>query len=210
MRAPASVLSCSRAGRARPTRRSQLSRARRSARFSLRRAGPGSRRAAAAGAAAHVVAGEQDTIVEEQSGERHSVVPVGFDRRNDVAVLQVSDLRAPALRLVDAVSGGPVAILGFPENGPFAATPGRVGRTAVVLTEDAYGHGPVTRAIVSVRGRVRHGNSGGPAVDRRGAVEATMFAARIGSNVGPGGPAAVVRRAPADAPTPGSARDCPP
>jgi S1-C subfamily serine protease len=160
--------------------------------------------------AAHVVAGERDTIVEEQSGVRHSVVPVEFDRRNDVAVLRVSDLPAPPLRLVEAVPGTPVAILGFPENGPFAAAPGRIGRTAVVLTEDAYGRGPVTRAIVSVRGRVRHGNSGGPAVDRRGAVEASIFAARIGSDVGLGVPAAVVRRALAAAREPVSTGDCAP
>jgi S1-C subfamily serine protease len=159
--------------------------------------------------AAHVVAGERDTIVEEQSGARHTVVPVAFDRRNDVAVLQVSDLSAPPLRLVAAVPSAPVAILGFPEDGPFAATPGRIGRTAVALTEDAYGHGPVTRTVVSVRGRVRHGNSGGPAVDRRGAVEATIFAARIGSDVGLGVPASIVRRA-LDGRAPVSTGDCAP
>ena len=95
----------------------------------------------------------------------------------------------------DPQPGAAVAIVGYPENGPLTATPGRIGRTAVAISQDAYGHGPVTRSITSVSGRIRHGNSGGPAIDRRGAVEATIFAARIGSPSGFGVPAQVVRRA---------------
>ena len=46
--------------------------------------------------------------------------------------------------------------------------------------EDAYGRGPVTRRITSLRGRVRSGNSGGPVVDGRGRVLTTIFAASTG------------------------------
>ncbi len=50
------------------------------------------------------------------------------------------------------------------------------------------------RKITSVRGNVRHGNSGGrPTVDRRGAVETTLFAARLGSEGGFGVPSDIVR-----------------
>jgi S1-C subfamily serine protease len=144
--------------------------------------------------AAHVVAGQSDTVVELQSGGRVPADVVAFDRRNDVAVLRVGDLRLPSLQLVDADPGAAVAVLGFPENGPFTVTPARIGRTSVVLAEDAYGSGPVTRAITSLRGRVRHGDSGAPAVDAHGAVQATIFAARIGSAGGYGVPAEIVRR----------------
>jgi len=51
-----------------------------------------------------------------------------------------------------------------------------------VLTQDAYGRGPVRRSITSLRGRVRQGNSGGPVVDGRGRVVATIFAATISDN----------------------------
>lgn len=145
--------------------------------------------------AAHVVAGQNDTVVELQSGGRVPADVVAFDRRNDVAVLRVRDLGLRPLRLASATQGTPVAVLGFPENGPFTATPSRIGRTAVVLAEDAYGAGPVTRAITSLRGRVRHGDSGAPAVDARGAVETTIFAARLGAVGGYGVPADVVRAA---------------
>jgi S1-C subfamily serine protease len=143
--------------------------------------------------AAHVVAGQSDTVVELQSGGRLPADVVAFDRRNDVAVLRVRDLGLRPLRLVSARSGAAVAVLGFPENGPFTATPARIGRTSMVLAEDAYGSGPVTRTITSLRGRVRHGDSGAPAVDSHGAVQATIFAARVSSIGGFGVPADVVR-----------------
>jgi hypothetical protein len=62
-----------------------------------------------------------------------------------------------------------------------------------VLTQDALGHGPVSRTITAVAGRVEHGNSGGPAVDEAGRVQSTMFAARLGSESGYGVPASIVR-----------------
>jgi uncharacterized membrane protein required for colicin V production len=159
--------------------------------------------------AAHVVAGEHDTAV-ETSGHRNALpaVAVAFDSRNAVAVLRVSGLRARPLPLVDAEPGTAVAILGYPNDGPFSAVPGRIGRTAIVLTQNAYGHGPVTRRITSLRGRIRHGNSGGPAVDGRGRVQTTVFAARIDSQAGYGVPADPVRKALAIASGPVSTGGC--
>ena len=143
--------------------------------------------------AAHVVAGQHDTVVDLQSGGRLPADVIAFDRRNDIAVLRVRDLGLRALPLAGGKAGTPVAVLGFPENGPFTVTPARVGRTSVVLAEDAYGSGPVKRTITSLGGRVRHGDSGAPAVDAEGAVELTVFAARLGAVGGYGVPADVVR-----------------
>jgi len=146
--------------------------------------------------AAHVVAGEQDTVVEPPgSGERFRARAIAFDPRNDIALLSVPGLRARPLALAEPRDGAPVAIVGYPENGPLSASAARIGRTATVLTDNAYGRGPVARAITALSGRVRHGNSGGPAIDGAGAVETTVFAARIGGAAGYGVPAAVVRRA---------------
>jgi len=160
--------------------------------------------------AAHVVAGQQDTVVELQSGARLPAKAVTFDPRNDIAVLRIDDLGLRPLTLARAKSGTPVAVLGFPENGPFTATPARIGRTSVVLAEDAYGRGPVTRAITSLGGRVRHGDSGAPAVDARGAVESTVFAARLRSIGGYGVPDTVVRSALDSARGPVPTGDCAP
>ncbi|MCW2975214.1 MAG: MarP family serine protease [Actinomycetia bacterium] len=160
--------------------------------------------------AAHVVAGERDTSVQiPRSRGLYSADVIAFDARNDVAVLRVHGASpATPLRIADARPGVPVAIIGYPENGPLTVIPGRIGRTAVVLTRDAYGHGPVPRTITAVAGRVRHGNSGGPAVDATGAVEATIFAQRVGSPSGYGVPASLVRRALDRAKSPVSTGDC--
>jgi S1-C subfamily serine protease len=146
--------------------------------------------------AAHVVAGEDDTAVQipDDAGVHRADV-VSFDAHDDVAVLRVRDVTAPhPLPLADPQPDTSVAIVGYPENGPLQGTPGRIGRTAVVLTRDAYGRGPVSREITAVAGHVRHGDSGGPAIDGSGAVESTIFAARVGTASGYGVPASVVRR----------------
>jgi S1-C subfamily serine protease len=144
---------------------------------------------------AHVVAGMKDAHVDHNDGESRDADVVAFDPRNDIAVLRVAELGAPSLRPVDPVEGQAVAILGYPENGPFTATPGRIGQTGGVLTEDAYGRGPIRRLVTTLRGQVRHGNSGGPAVDAQGRVQTTIFASRIGAAAGYGVPSDLVRRA---------------
>jgi uncharacterized membrane protein required for colicin V production len=136
---------------------------------------------------AHVVAGEQDTSVE--IGGRSPSLPaqaIAFDPTDDVAVLRVPELGLPALSLVpDPTSGQAGAILGYPENGPFEARAARIGETQKVLTQDAYGNGPVSRLLTPLRGVVRPGNSGGPLVDSGGGVLTTVFAGTTGS--GPAG-----------------------
>lgn len=158
--------------------------------------------------AAHVVAGESDTTVAPLSGVALRAEPVAFDPRNDVAVLRVPGLTARPLRFVDPRSGTSVAIVGYPENGPLDAVPGRIGSTVTVLSQDAYGRGPVTRTVTSMSGNVRHGDSGGPAVDASGAVQTTVFAARANGSGGYGVPASLVRRALARAHGPVSTGGC--
>jgi S1-C subfamily serine protease len=142
--------------------------------------------------AAHVVAGERSMTVAIPNAGTYNAVAVAFDPRNDVAVLRVLGTTATPLRSAEPTPGTPVAILGYPNNGPLTALPGRIGTTATVLTRDAYGHGPVERTITAVAGGVHHGNSGGPAVDARGVVRATIFAAKLGSPTGYGIPASIV------------------
>lgn len=129
---------------------------------------------------AHVVAGQDDTTVQlEGEGDKHDADVVWFDVTNDVAILRSSGIAGtPSLGLdAGAEVGTSAAILGFPENGPYDVEPGRLGATSTALTQDAYGRGPTRRKVTSLRGRVRHGNSGGPMVDGKGRVVTTIFAA---------------------------------
>lgn len=131
---------------------------------------------------AHVVAGESDTTVQVRGvGPRLPARAVAFDPRNDVAVLRVTGLSAPPLALVgQPAASTSAAILGFPGNGPFDVRPGRIGAARTVVSQDAYGQGPVRRSVTPLRGLVRSGNSGGPLVDARGRVVGTVFAATTG------------------------------
>lgn len=147
---------------------------------------------------AHVVAGENDTNVQVGGNPPGlDAEVIDFDPHDDIAVLRVSGLHEPVLHLaVKPQSGTAAAILGYPLDGPFDKEPGRIGQAEVVSTEDAYGNGPVLRSITPLRGRVRPGNSGGPMIDARGQVVATVFAAITGSPSGQGGfavPNALVR-----------------
>jgi S1-C subfamily serine protease len=146
---------------------------------------------------AHVVAGQEDTtVLLRGQGDPLPARAVAFVPRDDIAVLRVPGLDAPALSLApEPKAGTSGAILGFPLDGPFDVRPGRLGVTREVISQDAYGQGPVRRRIASLRGAVRPGNSGGPMVDGAGRVITTVFAATTrGPRGGYGVPNAVVRR----------------
>jgi len=144
--------------------------------------------------AAHVVAGERTTFVEiPGDSAQHLATVVVFDVHNDIAILRLSDVTAHPLRLADPQDGAAVAIVGYPLDGNLTAIPGRLGRTANAFTQDALGGGPVERAITAVAGRVHKGDSGGPVIDTRGYVEATIFAKKRNSPSGYAVPTSIVR-----------------
>ena len=150
--------------------------------------------------AAHVVAGERNTVVQIPGDPNtHAATVVAFDAHNDIAVLRISGVTARPLRLADPQDGASVAIAGYPLDGNLTATAGRIGRTANAFTQDALGGGPVERAITAVAGRVHKGDSGGPVIDTRGRVEATIFAKKRGSQSGYAVPTSIVRTDLADA-----------
>lgn len=145
---------------------------------------------------AHVIAGADDTTVTTRHGIELEATAVYYAPRDDLALLQIN-AGLPTLAISSERSqGADAAVLGYPEDGPFTLSPARIGETRDTVSEDAYGNGPVERAIVSLGGKVRSGNSGGPLIDARGRVVGTVFAATT-SGV-PGGfaiPAELVRGA---------------
>lgn len=134
---------------------------------------------------AHVVSGQRDTTVSVPGGSRREATIVYVDGRNDVALLRVEGLGAPALKIA---RGGPyprdVAVLGYPQDGALTATAATAGRPRTVLAPDAYEGRVAPRRVVPLRGRVRPGESGAPVVDERGRVVAMIFG---GSRRGAGG-----------------------
>jgi S1-C subfamily serine protease len=149
---------------------------------------------------AHVVAGTGGDISVQLrgTGQRHDARVVYFDPRGDIAILAAPQVGGSPLRVVrDPQSGTAGAILGYPENGPFDSRAARIGATQQVFSQDIYGRGPIRRSMTSIRGRIRHGNSGGPVVDGDGRVLATVFASAEDTSAsgGFGVPNALVRAA---------------
>jgi len=142
---------------------------------------------------AHVVAGIEQPRVDRRDGPGHTATVVGFDPKNDLAVLRVPGLRGRPLPLAEPQRGVPVALVGYPGNGPRTRVPGRLGATGKAISRDAYGKGPVTRTVTAIRAHVRPGSSGGPGVDARGRVRTTVFARRPGDVGGWGIPSELVR-----------------
>jgi hypothetical protein len=157
---------------------------------------------------AHVVAGIARPRVDTAGGKAFVSTVVAFDSTNDLAVLRVPGLGAAPLVLVSPERGTPVALVGYPKNGPLTRTPGRLGGTAAVLSRDAYGRGPVRRQMTTIRGAVEPGSSGGPGADAQGRVRTTVFARRPRETGGYGIPADLVREVLSQVGTPVAATSC--
>jgi S1-C subfamily serine protease len=77
------------------------------------------------------------------------------------------------------VAEDPVAIVGYPQDGPFDVQTGRIRSMQNLRSPDIYGSGTVVREVFSLRGLVRPGNSGGPIVTPEGDVAGVVFAASV-------------------------------
>lgn len=128
---------------------------------------------------AHVVAGTNRLVVIGPTNIRRAATVVYFDPENDIAVLDVPGLRSPAMRFADAPAkaGDDAVALGYPEDGPFDASPLRIRGTINLVGPDIYQTGRVTREVYTARGSIRQGNSGGPMINSDGDVLGLVFGA---------------------------------
>ncbi|CAL9485685.1 Serine protease [Streptomyces sp. enrichment culture] len=128
---------------------------------------------------AHVVGGVEEPVVQiGGEGRVYDATVVLYDWRRDIAVLDVPDLRAPALRFADedADSGDGAIVAGFPENGAYDVRPARVRGRITANGPDIYRRGTVHRDVYSLYATVRQGNSGGPLLTPDGEVYGVVFA----------------------------------
>jgi S1-C subfamily serine protease len=131
---------------------------------------------------AHVVAGVTTPLVDVHGSEGVSGRVVYYNPDIDVAVIAVPTGTLRPLRFASAAAGDAVAILGFPQNGPYDVQAARVRSDQRLRSPDIYGNGTVIRDVLSLRGLIRPGNSGGPVVDSAGHVVGVVFAASVTSS----------------------------
>jgi S1-C subfamily serine protease len=131
---------------------------------------------------AHVVAGvdHPEVVVGDSTMDAKVVF---YDHNLDIAVLSFDSGAIPVLPFTQpdqpAQPKDPIAILGYPQDGPFDIETGRIRAKQTLRSPDIYGDGAVIREVFSIRGLVRPGNSGGPLVDSAGEVVGVVFAASV-------------------------------
>ncbi|MGW1004040.1 MarP family serine protease [Streptomyces sp. NPDC002520] len=128
---------------------------------------------------AHVVGGvDEPTVQIGGVGRRYDAKVVLYDWRRDIAVLDVPDLKAPALAFSkpDAATGDGAIVAGFPENGSYDVRSARVRGRITANGPDIYHRGTVSRDVYSLYATVRQGNSGGPLLTPDGKVYGVVFA----------------------------------
>ena len=143
---------------------------------------------------AHVVAGMDDARVDRNDGEFRDADVVAFDPRNDIAVLRVAGLGARPLRWSIPSRDKPWRSSAIRRMARSPRRPAGSARPASSSPTTRTAAVRFSRLVTTLRGVVRHGNSGGPAVDAQGRVQTTIFASRIGSASGYGVPSDLVRR----------------
>ena len=128
---------------------------------------------------AHVVAGVQHPeVLLGQDSVPAKVVYYNPDI--DVAVLSFDSGDTPTLGFDQgAQPRDGVAILGYPQDGPYDVETGRIRSEQRLRSPNIYGDGTVIREVFSLRGLVRPGNSGGPIVSSAGDVVGMVFAASV-------------------------------
>lgn len=129
---------------------------------------------------AHVVAGVDTVRLETVAGLVDAMV-VHFDPLDDIAVLRSWNLPLDPLDWASAEGqvGDGAVVLGFPESGPFTATPARVDDRLLIRGPDIYAATRHDREAYVLRSDVRHGNSGGPLITGDGRALGVVFGAGV-------------------------------
>ncbi|HVU75102.1 MAG TPA: MarP family serine protease [Mycobacteriales bacterium] len=127
---------------------------------------------------AHVVAGVHSPSVLTDGGKQLPAQVVLYDSHRDVAVLYVPDLGLAPLPFAGPVDrGAEGVVVGYPEDGPFTASPARVRARQKIRGPDIYQSSTVTREVYVLYADVRPGNSGGPLLSPDAKVDGVVFAA---------------------------------
>lgn len=126
---------------------------------------------------AHVIAGVPSPKVIDKAGV-HDAKVVWFNPDMDFAVLRSSGLAGEPLELIDKTvpDGTQGVVLGYPGGGDFKADPIGIIDAFTAQGKNIYNEDGATREIYSMNADIISGNSGGPVINKNGAVIGIVFA----------------------------------
>lgn len=126
---------------------------------------------------AHVVAGVPSPKVVDTDGV-HNTTVVWFNPDMDFAVLRTSKLAGEPLELINKTvnDGAQGVVLGYPGGGDFKADPIGIIDAFTAQGKNIYNQDGAIREIYSMNADIISGNSGGPVINKNGAVIGIVFA----------------------------------
>jgi S1-C subfamily serine protease len=128
---------------------------------------------------AHVIAGSRRPIIKYDNSS-YEGKPIYFDATLDLAILRVSGLKAPPLKLAsdNVPLNTTVALLGYP-GGNYGAAPGIIRDTRATAGASIYDQGSFGRGVYVLQAYVAYGSSGGPVVVQNGQVAGIVFSKSV-------------------------------
>lgn len=126
---------------------------------------------------AHVVAGEERTVVVRPDGRRLRAEVTVFDPGRDLALLAVPGLGQAPLPLGDGKVGTTAAVFGHPDGQtPLEISPASIRQQVNALGPDLYDLGVTRRTVFVLASELAPGDSGAAVVDADGQVVGVAFA----------------------------------
>ncbi len=123
---------------------------------------------------AHTVAGATSVVVVAQNGEEYSAQVVGFNPRQDVAVLQIQE-SGPFSDLGSAKKEDSGLLTTWLGDGGFETIDVRVNRLLLVTIEDIYLESVSKRRAFEIAAEVTKGDSGAPVYASDGTVSGIVY-----------------------------------
>jgi S1-C subfamily serine protease len=124
---------------------------------------------------AHVVAGEDNTVIELSDGRDAEADVVAFDPARDLAVLRTS-VTGPPLPLTAGDVGDVGGVFGHPGGGPLEISPFEIGDEITARGRDIYDRSATERQVLVLASNLAPGDSGSALIDPSGTVVGVAFA----------------------------------
>jgi len=126
---------------------------------------------------AHVVAGQEETVVLRPDGARLAATTVAFDPDRDLALLSVPGLGQAPLPIADGEVGTTVAVFGHPKGqDAVRVAPASIRQQVRAVGRGLYGAEPVRRSVYVLASGLEPGDSGAGLVNADGEVVGVAFA----------------------------------